>query len=749
MIGVALAVVVAYWPALLGGFIVDDDVLVAKSDLAHASNGLWRMWFTTEPIDYWPVTNSSFWLEWRVWGMHAAGYHATNVLLHLAAAWLVWVVLRQLRIPGAAIAASLFALHPVNVESVAWIAQRKNVLSMVFLLLAIHWFIKDDDLRAGPVVNAGRRAAAPQVTARWYWLSVVAFVLAMLSKGSVAPLPGLLLVLIWWRTGRLSRTDFFRIAPFAAVAVGLTAVNLVFQAPYARHVTVVQRALSAGAIIWFYLYKSIVPVSLRFVYPQWRVDPTLWQWWLPTVAVIATTLILVRCRRHPVGRPLLTAWSFFCLALVPVLGFADTGAMKFSLVADHYVYIALLAVVTLAGAAVTRVTSGLAVQGTVRAAAVVVLVILGAATWTQAREYADAETMYRTMIRDDPSSWLAHNQLGSMMLDGLVSGSTTGAIEEFRAAIRANPAAIEAHFNLCEAYRRLQKLDDAVTECRITVALAPAAAKAHARLGDVLLTIDRLDEAQAEYDAALKQRSADPMVRVNLGDLFLRQGKIDQAIALYRQALELAPGLAIAHGNLGLALEAQGQKTEALAQLETAARLDPTLAVARAHLSAMQGAGDAAPGVGSQVAPALSEAQSLIDAGKPAEAMTRLLAILKDHPDAASAHDELGQAFGDMHELADAETEFRAAIRLAPNDATVHLHLGDLLQSERRFDDAIKAYRDAIRCDPRSAVAYNNLGVVQARAGEASAAIQSFEKALEIQPQYADAKANLERVRTR
>jgi hypothetical protein len=342
---VALLVVLtcaAYWPSLRGGFLWDDDVLLTNSSMVKAPDGLYRIWFTTEPVDYWPMTNTSFWLEWRLWGLHATGYHVTNLTLHIANAFLLWAILRRLRIPGAWLAALIFGVHPVNVESVAWIAQRKNTLSMLFFLSSILWYLKAEI--GGP--------------RRWYWFSVLAFALAMLSKASVVVLPAVLLLIVWWRRDRITRSDVVRTLPFVLVAIGLTLVSIAFQARGAeeaiRHATAAERMLGAGAIVWFYLYKALLPIHLVFVYPQWQVDAGDVRWWVPLAAAVAATSLLVWQRRRPWGRALLFAWLFFCVALLPVMGFVDIAFMRYSLVADHYQYIAIIGVIALAAAAVDR-----------------------------------------------------------------------------------------------------------------------------------------------------------------------------------------------------------------------------------------------------------------------------------------------------------------------------------------------------------------------------------------------------------
>ena len=241
--GAALIVFVTsivYSQSLSGNFIWDDDLLVARSKLIQAPDGLQRIWFTTEPVDYWPVTNSSFWLEWRLWSSHSTGYHITNLLLHIADSLLVWAVLARLRIRGAFLAALLFAVHPVNVESVAWIAQRKNLLSLLFFLLSALAYFKSESGDSSSVETASGFN-------RWYWLSLLAFVLAMLSKGSVAVLPLMLLLTAWWQRGRITRIDLIRITPMLAIAVGLTFVNIWFQNRHpeeiVRSVSLIQRVL--------------------------------------------------------------------------------------------------------------------------------------------------------------------------------------------------------------------------------------------------------------------------------------------------------------------------------------------------------------------------------------------------------------------------------------------------------------------------------------------------------------------------
>ena len=370
---IIVAVFICYLPCITGGFIWDDNSLMAENFIVKAADGLHRFWCTAEPQDFWPVTNSSFGLEWRLWGMTSTGYHATNLILHILTALLIWAILRKLFMPGAFVAGLIFALHPANVESVAWIAQRKNLLAMLFFLFSILSYVKFLEL-------ARPRLTAKQITSTghiplsafscfiphpssfhfWYWLSLAAFVLAMLSKGSVIVLPALLLGIIWWRRP-LTIRDMAQMAPFFAVAAALAVVNVWFQTHgtdlVIRTATFNERMLGAGGVVWFYLYKALVPLNLLFVYPQWRIEAGNMLWWLPLAAAVVVTALLW-CYRDGWSRPFLFAWGFFCVALLPVLGFADVYFMKFSLVANHYQHIALIGPVALAGAGLAHGAGG-------------------------------------------------------------------------------------------------------------------------------------------------------------------------------------------------------------------------------------------------------------------------------------------------------------------------------------------------------------------------------------------------------
>jgi tetratricopeptide (TPR) repeat protein len=606
---IATVVLLAYLPAFHDGFVWDDGPFLTDNALIKAPDGLYRFWLTRQAPDYWPLTSTTLWVEWRLWGMHAAGYHATNLLLHVLSAALLWRILRRLSVPGALFGALLFAVHPVNVESVAWITQRKNLMAMLGFLAAIYCYLKAE--WASPMPD--RRSISEGGPRRyWYWLSLAAFALAMLSKGSVAPLPAVLTGLICWRR-QFSVRDGVRLAPFWLIAVALTAVNMWFQVHSAGTVTrpvgPLARLLGAGAIVWFYLGKALLPVHLCFFYPQWfiRADNPLW--WIPLFAAALVTLLLWRWSRAG-----FFAWTYFGLMLAPVMGFTDVYFMRYSLVADHYQHLALIGVTTVAGAVLWRF-SGARLRLTVAAA---VLVAATGLTYRQCGFYRDSETLYRATLRQNPDSALAHNNLGNLLMDAGKVQEAIGhfeqavrldpefaeaqndlgaalvaytrlpeAIGHFRQALRLRPDFAEAHYNLGLALRDSGEKQNAFFQFQEAVRLWPTYIKALNALGLSLYDAGRPQEAAACYEQALRVSPDYPDVLSNLGCAFLKLGRIDEAIARFEQALRLDSNLPDLPYNLGVAFARAGRLDGAIVQFERAVRLQPDNTDARLKLAAV------------------------------------------------------------------------------------------------------------------------------------------------------------------
>ena len=567
----------AYGPAFTAGFVWDDDIFLTANPLIHASDGLYRFWFTTEPPDYFPLTSSMLWVEWRLWGMRAAGYHTVNVLLHTVSALLLWRVLRRLKVPGAWLGAALFALHPVAVESVAWITERKNTLPMaLFLGSALAWLRFEETERR-----------------REYALSLGLFLLALLAKTSVVVLPLVLLGLAWWKRDKICRIDLARVAPFFALAATLGLVTVWYQYHRAIGAQVVRtdglmaRAAAAGWAVWFYVYKALLPTGLCFVYPRWTTIASAAAF-VPAVLAVAG-LALLWTRRRSWGRPLLFGMGYYVVALLPVLGFLNIFFMRYSLVADHWQYVALPGTTALVG-------SGLALLmrrgGSARTAALCAATLLvafyGAATWRQATHYRDAETLWKHTLACNPTAWLAHSNLGAIcerrgelnqaeghyaaaqrlapdqwevqMSLGTMRvrrGKPEEAIPFFMEAIRLHPKAAKPYHNAGIALARIGRKEEAIDCLAMAARLAPEVAPTRERLAALLLEARRYEEARPHLESLARWKPS-AAVYVRLGVVSEQRGDSLAAMAAYRRSVDLAPDNLEALFHLGSALVRTG-----------------------------------------------------------------------------------------------------------------------------------------------------------------------------------------------
>ncbi|HVW22776.1 MAG TPA: tetratricopeptide repeat protein [Opitutaceae bacterium] len=565
---IALVGLAAYLPTLRNGFVWDDDTVLAHNALVRSPDGILRLWTTAQQADYWPVSLASFWAEWRVWGTDAAGYHATNLALHLACCLLLWSVLRRLRIPGAALAALLFAVHPVNVESVAWITQRKNLLGMLFFLLSARLFLPW--LERGP----GRGARAP------YLLSLLAFALAMLSKGSVAPLPLVLLGAIAWRR-RPTRSDWLALLPFFLVAAALAAVNVWFESRgfhgALRQAGPAERLLGAGAAVWFYLGKALWPAHLSLVYPQWRIDPGSALWWLPLLAAAGLTAALLAARRRL--RPALFAWLYFGVMLAPALGFTDVYFMRFSLVADHYQHLALIGVVALAGWAWAAWRWSAPAKGAVAAAAVLALALL---TARRARAYRDEAALYRATLAENPGCWMAYNGLGMLAMK---AGQPRDALADLNEALRLNPEFAEAHLNRGALEFSAGRMEAAHADFAQAARFGPLQSAAHLNLAASDVALGRSAEAVPELQEALRLRPDYPEAYYYLGNAYQALNRLPEAAEAFAAELRLRPGDSDVEDYLGTVYAAMGNDELALRHFQRAIALNPDNAAAHHDLA--------------------------------------------------------------------------------------------------------------------------------------------------------------------
>lgn len=651
------AVVLAYWPVLSAGFIWDDDGHVTPPDL-RSLHGLWRIWFEVGATQqYYPVLHSAFWIEHRLWGDSATGYHLLNILLHAAAACLFAAVLKQLLLlqgraangsaPSARsddrtahaagltawFAAAIFALHPVGVETVAWIAEQKNTLSTAFYLLSALAYLRFD----------GTRRAA------WYAAGLCLFGLALLTKSVTATLPAALLVALWWRRGRLSwRMDVLPLLPWMAMSAGAGAVTVWIERHYIGaqggqfDLGFADRILVAGRAAVFYLTKLAWPHPLVFIYPHWTPDTgSLSQWLFPAAVLAFLALLGFLCRRT---RGPLAAALCFLGALFPALGFFNVYPFVFSYVADHFQYLASFAFCAAAASglgALRRLFP--AASRPLTAAAGVLLIALGGLTWKQSAVYHDSKTLYETTLAHNPDCWLAHDNLGVLLAH---EGRGDEAIAHYEAAARLNPNYPETFNNLGNAWANRKRWNDAFAAYATAIRLRPGFVEAQINWGNALGAAGAEAEATVHYEAALRMQPRSPEALYRFGNALANSGRLAEAMDRYTEALRARPDYPEAEANLGLALATAHRAIDALPHLERAVRLSPRYAEAHAYLGF-----------------------ALAQVGRFSEAIAQYRESLALHPNDPDVHYQLGAALQALGNLRQAAEEFEAA-----NQASRHRH---------------------------------------------------------------------------
>ncbi len=561
-----LMTVAAYLPAIHSGFIWDDDVYVTGNTALRSLDGLRHIWFVSPtalqsyPLtQYYPLSLSSFWVEYQLWGVHPLGYHLVNVLLHALAAVLLWRLLRQLAVPGVWCAAAVFALHPVHVESVAWVTERKNVLSAVCYLGAFLAYLRFAGFPLGrpPALEPRPFQAGSR---RAYGLALFLFVCALLSKTVTCSLPVAIALVLWWQRDRLRLRDLVPLIPMVALGAGMGLVTAWCERHYAGAqgpewaFSPLERGLIAGRALWFYVWKLCWPARLAFIYPQWEVNVRLWWQYLFPAAALAVMTALWSVRRRT-GKGPCAAVAFFSMTLVPALGFFNVYPMRYSFVADHFQYLASIGLIALATA---TVTAGLAryrmfTHRVVPMAAALVLLTLAAGTWRQSRIYRNEETLWRDTLAKSPSSWMAHNNLGLLLTREGVRDEAAGHFSQLLHS-PAESFHADAYMNLGVLLLDQGKVDEAVAHFAESVRLNPTSARAHDDLGIGFAQQGRLLDAMREHREALRLKPDFADAHYNLAVVLARHGEFDAAIAEYHDALRIRPGFPEARNNLGLLL---------------------------------------------------------------------------------------------------------------------------------------------------------------------------------------------------
>ncbi|MBI4383923.1 MAG: tetratricopeptide repeat protein [Nitrospinae bacterium] len=565
-------VTIAYLPAILkGGMVWDDDAHVAAVEELGDSAPR-KIW--TEPgslNQYYPMTYSSFWLENRIWKLKPSGYHLTNVLLHGANSALLWSALSRLSVPYPFFIAAVFALHPVNVESVAWISERKNVLSGFFYLLSLLACLRFFGL--GPD-SSGSRSYGPMRPRQWtfYFPALFFFLCALGSKTVVCTLPAAVLVILYWKNGRLAWRDAVPLVPFFAAGAVLGAItarlergHIVKYCEADCDFSFPERFLIAGRALWFYFGKILYPANLTFTYPRWEIDPADGRQYLFPLSALAVMGIAWLARNF-LGRGPLAGVLYFSGTLFPALGFVSYFPLRYSFVADHFQYLAGIGALALLASLLKTVLDRIgpsaspsvpqagplpSLWGKKRLAAALALVLLGSLTWDQSRAYQSEESLYLDTLAKNPGSWMPLYNLGNARLQ---EGNPASAAEYFREALQHKKDFGDIYANFGVALHQLGKAEDAERNFREALRLKPRAVSVAVNLGLVLFSRGKTEEAREEFEKILQLEPGQADALFHLGNIYLERGEPVRAADYYGRALKQNPAMAEAHRNMGIAL---------------------------------------------------------------------------------------------------------------------------------------------------------------------------------------------------
>ena len=546
------ATLLAYGPVWQAGFIWDDDAHVTRNPCVVGPIGFWGIW-TSHAARICPLVQTSFWVQHAVWGLRPLPYHLVTLLAHAGAAVVLWRVLVRLKVPGAWLGAALWALHPVQVESVAWITELKNTQSGFFYMLTGLFFVR---ARLAEQAQDAKRAR------REDWVALGFGVLAMASKSSTVILPVVLGLCAWWVERGWRWRNVRRLAPYFVLA-GLSSALAIWtqrlegagEPEWAR--SWAERVITAGKAVWFYLGKLLWPEPLIFIYPKWEVNAGQVMAYLP-LALVVVGLGILWYGRGGWSRSLFMAFACFVAALAPVLGLVDHYFLRYSFVGDHFQYLAGIGPLALVGAGVWRLLEFEA-RGLGSAQATVcglLLGVLGVLSWQRAAVFRDDRTLWRHTLTKNPGCWMAHNNLGTLLQN---RGELDEAIEHLERVLQLKPDSAQTHNNLGNALSDQGKLDQAVQHYQRAIQLNPDFAKAHMNFGNALAKLGKRDEAIQQFERALQINPDYVKAHINLGNVLSAQGKLDEAIQHYQQALQLNPKDAIAQINLRNALSAQGK----------------------------------------------------------------------------------------------------------------------------------------------------------------------------------------------
>lgn len=744
VLGIAAIVLLtslSYSPAFQAGFVWDDAVFTENRAVREWGD-IWSIWLSPGHIEneghYWPIVYTTFWLEHKIWGLNASGYHIVNVFVHIVNSLLLWRLSLRISVPGAWLIAALFAVHPLHVESVAWIIERKDLLSALFYLSAVLAWLKYQD--------SNKR--------KHYFLTLALFAAGLLSKSIVVTLPAALLILAWWKNGRLERTDLAGVTPLMVIGFFATLADFLFYSSresVTLDLSLVERLLLAARAVVFYATRLLWPDSLAGIYPLWDIratDPMAWGY---LVVALALPALLWRLRNR-VGRGPLAGVLFFAVTLSPTLGFIDYGYMQFSFVADRFQYLAGIGVIAVVVGGAAAAWHGLPPGGRVATLAVptAVLAVLALLTWQFVALYRDNETFFRHVVERNPTARGAYDNLSKELNDqgrteefldtartalgylpndpttnvnyalALVkSGHAQKSIDAYRRALELEPDNTRALIDLGTLLRTQERYDEAMDLFRLAVAADDRLSKPHVGMGIVEQSRGNHAEAERHYVRALEVAPGDRDALHNLGVLNFKQKRYEDALASFRAALELQAddkSRAQSHSGVGSSLYQLGRVDEAVRSFNQALALDSDLRSAQDYLRRIEGDNLAAMFVAGRFVDVLDAARRSAQA----------------NPGDAQAHFFVGAALSEMGDLDEAERYYRRALDIDPRHRDALVNLSALLMHDESYDEAMDALQTVVDAYPTDAEAHRRMGQIEIARRSLDSAERHYRRAMAL-----------------
>jgi Flp pilus assembly protein TadD len=553
LLGTAAIVLAGLWvysPAYHGDWLWDDDVLLTHNQTVQTTSlgALLKLWLNPDGLDYFPLSYTLLWLQWPFFGQQSTGYHITTILLHVTSGLLLWTLLARMRIPGAWAAAFLFTIHPVCVESVAWVSETKNTLSLaLFLTSCIFWVAQDE-------AEAGTRRE------RLYLASLAFFLLAMFAKTSVVAMPVLTLLYAWWKRGTVTMQDAVRAAPMFLISLVLGIITIQYQ--HGRAIGeeklivggIDSRIAIAGMAILFYLVTIVWPVNLLPIYPRWDVDPPkAWQF-LPWLIIGGAAWWLWTNRRETWARNTIFALGFFLLMIAPVLGFVDISYMRITWVADHFLYLPMIGplVLLVAGGASWLESRADRERTVFTAMAGGILLFLALNAFFYAIAWMDEEHLWEHTLAHNHDAWQAHNRLGARKL---ARGDLEAAHYHFRNSSRLRPDLGETGNNLGIVLIRKGRRDEAIEVFEQALQASPHLLQIAVNLAEAYSQAGRYADACDLYRKMLDVQPNDPLLLNNYALVLFKTGQREKSAETFRRALEIAPDFKAAQQGLEVVLK--------------------------------------------------------------------------------------------------------------------------------------------------------------------------------------------------